>query len=482
MHGPYKELNLRNISQNCNKKEKINMLPEDVLLEIFFHFGYDVNEDDSFDHCYFHGTWHTLVHVCQRWRQTIFASSRRLDLKLLCTNRTPVRKNLAHFPALPIVIRYDLYEDNTSDNGDNLCAALEHPDRVFIINLYGRNSQLGNMATMMQESFPLLTVLWLMSVDRNLWDVPAFPSPDGFLGGSTPRLQEISLYVVPFPGLPTLLSSTKDLVILRLERIPVTGYISPEAMVWSNLPASRNAGRAVLPALTSFKFQGACEYLEELVSRIDSHQLNKTKISILYSQLDDFRVSQLVEFISRSGGLQPILFRRVNIASAGSIHFSTDDNCWSPHSISISRKLLGWNILEIASILGQFSTTLSSVAHLKFHENARPRQLVIRHDHSGWECVGMGDTGWLPFLQLFTAVQTLYIPEELSDQIALALEDGARQMVTEVLPALSLLYLENQPASSVETFIAVRQDSGRPVTIVNQKAEFDTKLQSYLIK
>ncbi|KAH8988435.1 hypothetical protein EDB86DRAFT_3081553 [Lactarius hatsudake] len=349
-----------------------------------------------------------------------------------------------------------------------------------------------------------------MSVDRKLWDIPAFP--DGFLGGSTPRLQEVSLHGVPFPALPTLLSSTRDLAILRLERIPVTGYISPEAMVVClasvtrlntlhiefQSPFSHPASgriclppetRAVLPALTDFKFQGVCEYLEELVSRIDTPQLNKTKISIIYSQLDDFRVSQLVEFINRSGGLQPILFGQVNIASQGRSYFSTDDNCCPPppppHSISISRKLLGWDIPEIASILGQFSATLSFVAHLKFHEIARPCQLAIRHDYSGWEYVGVDDTDWLSFLQLFTAVQTLYIPEELSDRIALALEDGARQMVTEVLPALSLLYLENQPASSVETFIAVRRDSGRPVTIVNQKAEFDTtstgpRLQSYL--
>jgi hypothetical protein len=50
--------------------------------------------------------WHTLVHVCQRWRQIVFASPRRLNLQILCTHGTPVRKNLGIWPAFPIAIDY----------------------------------------------------------------------------------------------------------------------------------------------------------------------------------------------------------------------------------------------------------------------------------------------------------------------------------------------------------------------------------------
>lgn len=73
----------------------IELLPDNVLLEIFKAY---VNEATWTEE------WHTLVHVCRRWRNAVFASPRRLDLRLLCTTRTPVRARLAIWPAIPIAI------------------------------------------------------------------------------------------------------------------------------------------------------------------------------------------------------------------------------------------------------------------------------------------------------------------------------------------------------------------------------------------
>ena len=486
--------NFGGMGKGYRHETTINILSEDVLLEIFF-FCERYDAADPYRRYYVHGAWHTLVHVCQRWRRTIFASPRRLDLTLLCTDGTPVRQNLDHFPTLPIAILYGYPKDFTPDDEDNLSAALEHPDLVVFINIYGENSQLGKAATVMQESFPVLTVLRLASIDRTRWNLPVLP--DGFLGGSAPCLQEIKLDGVPFPALPTLLSSANDLVVLRLEGIPGNGYVSLEAMIVCLATMTRlktlhikfqspsshpdqihlpPETRAVLPALTSFEFRGFCEYLEGLVSRIDSPQLDRINISIMRPQLADFRVAQLVEFVNRSYSLQPTLFSRVTISCEGRIYFS-DDTRGSSDSIVTSCEALGWVISDIVHVLSQFSAILSYVAHLKFCESSRPATRL-----EGWQPVGMGDTEWPQLLHLFTAVRTLYIPEELSGQIALALEGVAREMVTDVLPALSLLYLENQPASSVETFVAVRRDSGRPVITVNKKTEFDTRLQSYLSK
>jgi hypothetical protein len=101
------------------------------------------------------------------------------------------------------------------------------------------------------------------------------------------------------------------------------------------------------------------------------------------------------------------------------------------------------------------------VAHLKIYEGARrpgtPGRQVVP--------LGMDDAEWLSLLHLFTAVQTLYISEVLSGHISLAL---ARETATGVLPGLRFLCLENRPASSVEKFVAVRRDSGCPVTIVEK--------------
>ena len=62
----------------------IDALPDNVLLETFeFYLGKDAADliDDEYDY----DGWQTLVHVCRRWRCVVFASPRRLDLKLHCT-------------------------------------------------------------------------------------------------------------------------------------------------------------------------------------------------------------------------------------------------------------------------------------------------------------------------------------------------------------------------------------------------------------
>jgi hypothetical protein len=62
-------------------------LPDDVLLEIFEFYLALVKDwlglipEDA---------WHTLVHVCKRWRSIVFASPHRLELQLFCTNNRPV--------------------------------------------------------------------------------------------------------------------------------------------------------------------------------------------------------------------------------------------------------------------------------------------------------------------------------------------------------------------------------------------------------
>lgn len=176
--------------------------------------------------------WHTLAHVCRTWRDIIFSSSRRLNLELLCTNGTPVRKNLGHFPALPIVIQPSVHTKESDE--DNIIAALEHPDRVRNVQLTVSCSLLEKLATVMREPFPVLTDLFLelgIRLESQNERTPVLP--DAFLGGCTPRLQKIRLIRIPFPAAPVLLSSARDLVDVDLRDIPNTGYISPEEMVAS---------------------------------------------------------------------------------------------------------------------------------------------------------------------------------------------------------------------------------------------------------
>ena len=203
----------------------LHILPDDVLLEIFNFllmtwFG-------------LHGRirgWQVLTHVCRRWRSVVFQSPRRLNLRILCTPKTPARDALDLWPPLPLVI-YDPRGIPKHTSGlDNILAALEHNYRACQIDLrYLTSSQLGHVtnSAAIQESFPELTDLRL----RILLDDKSRPIlPDSFLGGTAPRLRSLNLYDVPFPGLPKLLLSTTQLVNLDLYCIPHSGYIPPEVM------------------------------------------------------------------------------------------------------------------------------------------------------------------------------------------------------------------------------------------------------------
>jgi hypothetical protein len=253
----------------------INTLPDDALLEIFSHcLDNTVNLD----------WWHPLVHVCRRWRAIVFASPRRLDLQIRCTEKTPVREMLSIWPTLPIVIlgRGDFVEDV-----DNIIAALEYHDRICRITLRGiSNVLLKGFSAALREPLPALTSLMLWSNSESTQVVP-----DSFLGGPTARLQTLGLDFIPFPGLPKLLLSTNHLI-LHLWNIPDSGYISPQVMATClaamtglasftlgfHSPRSRpnQQGRTlptptptILPSLVVLKFKGVSEYLEDLLALIN---------------------------------------------------------------------------------------------------------------------------------------------------------------------------------------------------------------------
>ncbi|KAN0118474.1 hypothetical protein V8E52_005204 [Russula decolorans] len=174
----------------------IDMLPDDALLEVF---DFLLHQSVCID------AWHPLVHVCQKWRNIVFRSPRRLNLHLHCTARKPVREKLHVWPDLPIVVGQ--YDPPTC-GVDSVLAALGHKDRVCEIVLKHISSPLWeNALAAMQVPLPALTRLDLVSGDETMPIVP-----DSFLEGSAPRLRSLNMTRIPFPGLPRLLSYATDLV------------------------------------------------------------------------------------------------------------------------------------------------------------------------------------------------------------------------------------------------------------------------------
>ena len=146
------------------------MLPDNILLEIF-----DLCRENHYNHPTYSRPlreWNIIVHVCSRWRQIVFASPQRLDLQILCTYGTPVKKILEIWPTLPISL--DLYSlrSHTSNDEENAIIALKHPDRVSSVTLYVTGSQFGNIVTVMQEPSPMLARLYICLRNGNAAVLP----------------------------------------------------------------------------------------------------------------------------------------------------------------------------------------------------------------------------------------------------------------------------------------------------------------------
>ena len=211
----------------------ISALPDNALLEIFAFYS-DIIQwlrppTGSRPVPKYSDFWHTLVHVCRRWRCVVFASPRRLNLRLLCTEKRPVKRNI--WPDLPIVIHARIPKSGRSRNqGMNIIMAAlkQQHNRVCQITITDiPNSMLKKFAAI-KTPFPALTILMLRLTDES-----APVRLDSFLEGSAPRLQSLWLHGIPFPSLGKLLLSSCDLSELFLDNILRSGYISPDALVSS---------------------------------------------------------------------------------------------------------------------------------------------------------------------------------------------------------------------------------------------------------
>jgi hypothetical protein len=456
------------------RRVTICALPDDVLLEIFEFY---VNHPDVNWGTHKENTWHRLVHVCRQWRHVVFASPRRLNLRLVCTNRTPVQNMLDVWPQLPIVIRPDPNHPRRSrlQERRNMIAALKLHNRVCQIDLwYIPNPLLRNIGAI-TEPFPALTYLKLESRDKK-----APHLPNSFLGGSAPRLRFLHMWGIPYPGLSKLLLSTHDLVVLHLSNIPHSGYISPEAMAITLSTLTRlqeltlqfrsprspadSANRhplpityVTLPALTSLSFKGDSEYLDVVVSRIDTPLLSQITIRV-FNQLV-FDMPLLRNFISRTE-----MFKASNLAV---VEFYNDDIDLRVSSrrcellkLRISCKPCDWQLSSIAQVC---SSCLSPLPTLE--------RLEIRHSRQGWQD-DIENVQWLELLHPFTSVTQLVLYKKIVGLVAPALQELTGERVTDVLPALQSLVLGPLRSGPIEKaiaqFVAARQISGRPVGILRE--------------
>src|SRR5712671_2299282 len=455
------------------------MLPDDVLVEIFFY----VNNWDIPD---LRSSWHVLVHVCRRWRSVVFASPRRLNLRLEYEGHRPISEMLDLWPVLPVTLLSSLSVLPTYQRWDNLVAALEseHYNCIREIHIHDMlKPHWERLLASTRKPFPELTHLELsvaLLLDSNVLLV----LPDSFLGGCAPRLQTLSLDSIPFPPIPKLLLSANGLVTLSIRNIPHSGYISPDAMataltVMTKLeslelhfffpppdPASRPLPphtRFVHPALTRFTFNGVQKYLEYLLARIETPLLDY--IAVTFSMDFNFDLPQLQRLIGHTE-----VFKTFNHAELVIGHLIRLDLYPKTRAV-YHHQLLGLAIScgdleldrKLSSLAQVYSSSffplISAVEELKIVDYLSP----------DWED-DMENTQWLELLGPFTALKNLYLSNDIASHVFSALLDFSVERVTEVLPALQSLfiypeYLLEGPQEPIKIFVTTRRRAGRPVSV-----------------
>ena len=469
----------------------IATLPDGPLLDIF-----SLYVEEAYEACDLDGAfeiklleaWCTLVHVCQRWRNLVFVSPRRLNLRLVCTSGTPVREMLNIWPTLPIVVQAQFlgsrarYCVDVSQNIDGIIAALEHRDRVCQIGLRNLSfDQFSVFATILQESFPALTRLYLTS-DIRWFEFPML-HPDSFLGGSAPRLRSLTLEGITFPELPKLLLSSKNLVELFLLNVPHSGYISPEAIVaclssLTNLekfslafanPRSRLDGpsrrppsfaRVDLHSLVRLELHGVNDDIEDLLSQVNAPLLTHTIVS--FFDTPQFDISQFDQFIGRVGNFKGHHQARVKFDGGSwptQFGLFADPTNGTTLGFSISCPGLDWQLTSLAVLSTSSSSPfrLSSFERLELCKGCAP---------PGYWDTAMQNTQWLELFRPFTAVRDLYLEDEFAIPLARTLRQFAGNRATEVLPAL-------QNISLIRDTVFFEEDE-----VSNENLHFETVLQN----
>jgi hypothetical protein len=288
---------------------------------------------------------------------------------------------------------------------------------------------------------------------------------------------------IPFPALPKFLLSATDLVYLTLFQMPHSGYISPEAIVtclavmaslkslFINFlsPLSRPNRerrrppppiRTVLPALTHFHFQGVSEYLEDFMARIDAPLLDSIRVAFLPQLI--FEIPQLAQFTRRTTGLQALNEMYMNFKIFGvDVGYSPPSDTDGKSRLRIICNELDWQLSSLTQVLTPFFPSTHTLEHLYMYETYSPPQW--RDD--------IENEQWLEFFEPFTFVQNLYLSKLVAPQVARALQELVGSGMTEVLPTLHNIFLEEpQPSGpplveGIGKFVAARQLSDHPITV-----------------
>ncbi|KAN0120499.1 hypothetical protein V8E52_004326 [Russula decolorans] len=463
------------LSEPPQRQVTIDMVPDLALIEIFdFYMAEALDYDPFRDN---KEAWIILAHVCQKWRDVVFGSPFRLKVRLHFRAGKSVRVMLDTWPPLLIDIWGDGSELGVFNVG-NIVAALEHNDRIHKIELWcSSKSYVEQAFAAMQKPFPSLTELAITFFD----ETATLVVPDLLLSGSAPLLRSLRLRSIqfPLPVLRNLLLSATDLVEIRIWRIPDSGLFSPEAVVaclstltrleefelgfrsprYSGTRGPPSSTRCVLPALTSLRFNGPCQYLEHLIAQIDSPLLDNLDVIFFNHPVPD--TPQLAQFVDRTPKLKAL--HEANIFFDGSDIFVS-----LPWTL---RRGLHFRIKHILSNRLSVMVQLCTSSFLRALIPTMKHLYILDSGMSSSHRLDNAASGqWLDLLRPFTTVEDLYLSQQFSPHIVTALHGIIGEGMTEVLPSLHNIFLEklSPPGpveEAIEQFVAALHLSDHSITV-----------------
>jgi hypothetical protein len=200
------------------------------------------------------------------------------------------------------------------------------------------------------------------------------------------------------------------------------------------------------------------------------------KISITFFNQLVFDLLQFTKFLCRTEPFS--VLDRAHVAFNGlitKVDFSSQTETFNkaPLSLIIRCRGLEWQLSSLSQVCNSVTFALSTVKSLDFGPYiSEPHFLPLIQDD-------MDKTQWLELLHPFTNVKDLHLPRKVPTWIAPAMEEVTGERVTEVLPVLQNIFLDDElfgepepVPKAISEFVAARQLSGCPVAIHRRRRDW----------